>query len=140
MEEFRFFFSKPLFTIIFRPKFVLLDTDAILKVKTIYESVKWMNVKNSFKWSENFETLLIAQTQLDREEIAWTFNSPPTGYKMLSTPLIKDLVTLIILIALAETSSLPPVKFLEDFAMKYQRTSIVMNLPKEISCNQVLKR
>ena len=39
---------------------------------------------------------------------------------------------------MAETFSLP--KFLKDFAKKYQKTSIVMNLPKEISRNQVLKR
>ena len=69
--------------------------------------------------------LSIAQIQLDREDMAWT---------------IKVLVTLIISTAMAETFSLPPVNFLEDFAMKYQRSSIVMNLPKEISRNQVLKR
>ena len=68
--------------------------------------------------------LSIAQIQLDREDMAWT---------------IKVLVTLIISTAMAETFSLPPVKFLEDFAMKYQRSSIVMDLPKEISRNQVLK-
>ena len=33
-------FSSPLFTIIFRPKIVFLDTDSILRVKTICESVK----------------------------------------------------------------------------------------------------
>ena len=53
---------------------------------------------------------------------------------------IKVLVILIITTAMAEKLSLPPVKFLEDFATKYQRTSIVMNLPKDISHNQVLKR
>ena len=68
--------------------------------------------------------LSIAQIQLDREDMAWT---------------IKVLVTLIISTAMAETFSLPPVIFLEDFAMKYQRSSIVMDLPKEISRNQVLK-
>ena len=30
----------PLFTIIFRPKIVFLDTDSILRVKPMYESVK----------------------------------------------------------------------------------------------------
>ena len=50
------------------------------------------------------------------------------------------LVTLIISTAMAETLSLPPVKFLQEFAIKHQRSSIVMNLPKEISCNQLLKR
>ena len=33
-------FSRPLFTIIFRPKIVFLDTDSILRVKTMFESVK----------------------------------------------------------------------------------------------------
>ena len=50
------------------------------------------------------------------------------------------LVTLLTATAMAETFSLPPVIFLKDFAMKHQRTSIVMNLPQEISRNQVLKR
>ena len=52
----------------------------------------------------------------------------------------KVLIILIIALAMAKTFSLPNAKFLKDFAMKYQRTSIVMNLPKEISRNQVLKR
>ena len=34
IEEFRKYFSRPLFTIIFRPKNVFLDTDSILRVKT----------------------------------------------------------------------------------------------------------
>ena len=67
----------------------------------------------------------IVQIQLDREDMAWT---------------CKVLVVLILAITMAETSSLPPVKFLKDFAIKYQRSSIVMNLPKEISRNQLLKR
>ena len=37
---FKINFSRPLFTIIFRPKMVFLDTDSILRVKTVYESVK----------------------------------------------------------------------------------------------------
>ena len=52
----------------------------------------------------------------------------------------KVLVISLIARAMVETFSLPPVNFLEDFAMKYQRSSIVMNLPKEISRSQVLKR
>ena len=36
----RSIFSRPLFTIIFRPKIVFLDTDSILRVKTMYKSVK----------------------------------------------------------------------------------------------------
>ena len=39
-RDFKINFSRPLFTIIFRPKIVLLDTDSILRVKTMYESVK----------------------------------------------------------------------------------------------------
>ena len=69
--------------------------------------------------------LSIAQIQLDGVDMAWT---------------MKVLVTLILLTAMAETFSLPPVKFLQDFAIKHQRSSIVMNLPKDISCNQLLKR
>ena len=69
--------------------------------------------------------LSIVQIQLDEEDMAWK---------------IKVLVSLILSIAMAETFSLPPLKFLEDFAVKYQRSSIVMNLPKEITRNQILKR
>ena len=50
----------------------------------------------------------------------------------------KVIVLLIIATAIAEKISLPSVEFLKDFAIKYQRSSIVMNLPKEISHNQVL--
>ena len=39
-KNFKDIFSRPLFTVIFRPKIVFLDTDSILRVKTIYESVK----------------------------------------------------------------------------------------------------
>ena len=39
-RDFKINFSRPLFTIIFRPKMVFLDTDSILRVKTMYESVK----------------------------------------------------------------------------------------------------
>ena len=39
-RDFKINFSRPLFTIIFRPKKVFLDTDSILRVKTMYESVK----------------------------------------------------------------------------------------------------
>ena len=39
-RDFKMNFSRPLFIIIFRPKIVFLDTDAILRVKMIYESVK----------------------------------------------------------------------------------------------------
>ena len=52
--------------------------------------------------------LSIAQIQLDGVDMAWT---------------MKVLVTLILLTAMAETFSLPPVNFLEDFATKYQRYS-----------------
>ena len=40
----------------------------------------------------------------------------------------------------AETFSFSNAQFLKDFAMKYKRMSIAMNLPKDISRNQVLKR
>ena len=39
-RNFKISFSRPLFIIIFRPKMVFVDTDSILKIKTIYESVK----------------------------------------------------------------------------------------------------
>ena len=39
-RDFKINFSRPLFTIIFRPKKVFLVTDAILRVKPMYESVK----------------------------------------------------------------------------------------------------
>jgi hypothetical protein len=52
----------------------------------------------------------------------------------------KVLVILSIALAIAEAFSLPPATFLKDFALKHHRASIVMNLPKEIPHNQVLKR
>ena len=52
----------------------------------------------------------------------------------------KVLVILITATAMAEKLSLPPVEFLKDFAIKYQRSNILMNLPKDISRYQVLKR
>ena len=39
-RDFKINFSRPLFTIIFRPKIVFLDTDSILRVKPMYEAVK----------------------------------------------------------------------------------------------------
>ena len=39
-RDFKINFSRPLFSIIFRPKIVFLDTDSNLRVKTMYESVK----------------------------------------------------------------------------------------------------
>ena len=69
--------------------------------------------------------LSIVQVQLEGEDMVWT---------------CKVLVVSMIAIAIAEPFSLPPVKFLKDFANKYQRSSIVMNLPKKISRNQLLKR
>ena len=76
---------------------------------------------NSF----NTGILSLVQIQLDGSDMAWTS---------------KVLVLLIIATAMAEKISLPPAEFLKDFAMKYQRSSIAMNIPKEISRNQVLKR
>ena len=69
--------------------------------------------------------VLIVPIQLDREDMAWT---------------CKVLVIIIIAITMAETITLPPVKFLKDFAIEYQRSSIVLNLPRKISRNQVIKR
>ena len=40
MKEFQKDLSRPLLTIIFRPKIVFLGTDSILRVKMMYESVK----------------------------------------------------------------------------------------------------
>ena len=37
-RDFKINFSRPLLTIIVRPKIVFLDTDSILRVKTMYES------------------------------------------------------------------------------------------------------
>ena len=39
-RDFKINLSRPLFTITFWPKMVFLDTDSILRVKTMYESVK----------------------------------------------------------------------------------------------------
>jgi hypothetical protein len=39
-RDFKIIFSRPLFTIIFRPKIIFLYTDSILRVKLMYESVK----------------------------------------------------------------------------------------------------
>ena len=39
-KDFKINFSRPLFTIIFRQKMVFLNTDSILRVKPMYESVK----------------------------------------------------------------------------------------------------
>ena len=39
-RDFKINFSRPLFTIIFRPKMVFLYTDTILRVKLMYKSVK----------------------------------------------------------------------------------------------------
>ena len=39
-RDYKINFSRPLFTIVFRPKIIFLDTYSILSVKTIYELVK----------------------------------------------------------------------------------------------------
>ena len=39
-RDFKIKFSRPLFTINFRPKIVFFDTDSILRTKMMYESVK----------------------------------------------------------------------------------------------------
>ena len=50
------------------------------------------------------------------------------------------LVILVPALAIENSLSLPPPKFLKDFALKFQRPSIVMNIPKDIPHNQVIKR
>ena len=40
-RDFKIIFSRPHFTIILRPKMVFLDTDSILRVNMMYESVKY---------------------------------------------------------------------------------------------------
>ena len=52
----------------------------------------------------------------------------------------KVLALFVIALAIPEAFSLPPARFLKDFAMKHQRSAIVMNLPKELPHYQVLKR
>ena len=52
----------------------------------------------------------------------------------------KVLAIFVIALAIAEAFSLPPAKFLKDFAMKHQRSAIVMNIPKKISHNQIVQR
>ena len=49
IEGFHINFSRPLFTIIFRPKMVFLDTNSILRVKPMYESVKSDVLKSLLK-------------------------------------------------------------------------------------------
>ena len=53
-RNFKNIFSRPLFTIIVRPKIVVLDTDFILRVKTMYESVKYVRRVKGFKVPSNF--------------------------------------------------------------------------------------
>ena len=49
-------------------------------------------------------------------------------------------ILLVAIITLADSFSLPPAKFLIDFAMKYQRDSIVMYFPKDVSNKEALQR
>ena len=65
------------------------------------------------------------QIRQNRLNMAWTW---------------KVLLILVIVPAIAEKLSLPPVNFLKDFALKYQRLSIVMNISKKISHNQIVQR
>ena len=39
-RDFKMNFSRPLFTIIFRPIMIFLDTNSILRVKSMYESIQ----------------------------------------------------------------------------------------------------
>ena len=59
-RDFKIDFYRPLFTISFRPKIVFLDTDSILRVKAMYESVK-QGVLNFFIGiNSNFRIILVA--------------------------------------------------------------------------------
>ena len=54
MEGFQNKFFRPLFTVIFRPKMVFLDTDSILRVETMYEQLIYCELSTktwmSFFW------------------------------------------------------------------------------------------
>ena len=53
-KDFKINFSRPLFNIIFRPKIVMLDPDSNLRVKTMYESVKFWICNLKFKsWTDS---------------------------------------------------------------------------------------
>ena len=54
-RNFKNIFSRPLFIIIFRPKIVILDTDSILRVKMMYELVKYVR---RVKYIANFNSKL----------------------------------------------------------------------------------
>ena len=73
----------------------------------------------------SYTQVSIVLIQVDRSDMAWTS---------------KILVIVITATVMAEKLSLPPVAFLKDFAMKYQRRSVIMNLPKVVPRSQVLKR
>jgi len=45
-RDFKINFSRPLFTVIFRPKIVFLNADSILRVKTMYESVEVVLIRH----------------------------------------------------------------------------------------------
>ena len=52
-RDFKIIFSGPLFTIILRPKIVFLDADSIMRIKLMYESVKYLRgVKKYFSHSD----------------------------------------------------------------------------------------
>ena len=80
-----------------------------------------IRVSNTYKG-----ILSIVQIRSNRLDMAWT-------WKVL-------VIVLVIAPAITEKLSLPPANFFKDFALKYQRSSIVMNIPKKISHNQVVKR
>ena len=57
-RHFKTIFSRPLFTIIFRPKIVSLGTDSILMVKRMYDSVKTIFFLNSHVIERSFSPWL----------------------------------------------------------------------------------
>ena len=59
-RNFKYIFSRPLYTIIFRPKILILDTDSILKVN---ELVKWYVLRILF-WKKKKRNLPLQKKSL----------------------------------------------------------------------------
>ena len=79
-------FSRPLFTIIFRPEIVFLDTDFILRLKKMYESVKYDTLK-SFRYTHSW--LNIRKTEFWGESTAFHFTQwtiPGPGIRIRGDP------------------------------------------------------
>ena len=63
-RDFKINFSRPLFTISFRSKMVLLVTDSILKVKPMYESVRRVFPLNTFLLKSRFFCVCVWNTDI----------------------------------------------------------------------------